>query len=437
MNARKEEVDNELEAFGKKVAELVARTGRDDIVNEKEQRDIRLKLDTYFHFRNRQMEDGLKILDDKSSDGLKIAEAWMAHYRKAGTDSSKMILDLVSDTNPNDPFAGQVRLIASSESAFFKKLAHLGLAKVHGNVNSFSEKFEREKKSLQGKWEDLLRRDQSIDSRMKATLKELIALFEKALREVFNANREAKDKFRNLVYSLRKADEASNPGAPSVFEPLDKVGDTLTQLAPSANTIAGRYRSHFRSEETVFVIFKDTRKSVEEFLENTNLEKAVNEFEDVRAASLNAVASFAKKGHQDDGKRFVEVVAKKVEDHLKEFEDVYESFIDKFKDIFIGPVGSKTVSDLVDKELWDGSVQEWQRLNIQSELKKIYSDAEGTWGVSMDGIPAEERKKLEAVIKKQLNDLSILVREVTDWTTSDHARFIFEYVKKNPLSLLY
>lgn len=71
------------------------------------------------------------------------------------------------------------------------------------------------------------------------------------------------------------------------------------------------------------------------------------------------------------------------------------------------------------------------------ETKKIYSDAEGTWAVSMDGIPDETRSKLEVVIKKQLNDLSILVREVTDWTTGDHARFIFEYVKKNPLSLLY
>lgn len=92
------------------------------------------------------------------------------------------------------------------------------------------------------------------------------------------------------------------------------------------------------------MIFKDTRESVEEFLENTNLEKAVGDFEKVRTASLNAVASFAKKGHQDDGKRFVEIVAKKVEDHLKEFEDVFKAFIDKFSNIFIGPVGSKTVS---------------------------------------------------------------------------------------------
>src|SRR5690606_38948808 len=116
-------------------------------------------------------------------------------------------------------------------------------------------------------------------------------------------------------------------------------------------------------------------------------EIAIKTVEDAYRKSLDLAGSCYTSALKDDAKYFVEDVYKEVKSTLDKFKNVYEDFVDKNKGIFLGPVGDKTVQDLVNKQRWDWVKNEWAKINIESELKKIYDDSRDYWDVSLDGVP--------------------------------------------------
>src|SRR5690606_6152871 len=170
----------------------------------------------------------------------------------------------------------------------------------------------------------------------------------------------------------------------------------------TSKEMSNRFDALFKSEESVVVIlFGKTRASVKEFLEKTNLDKAKKEYESAEKEIQNVAKSMETKGMQEDALRFVNEGAKITRDHLEDFTKAYNEFVNAFKEIFIGPVGDRTVEDLVERQRWDWAKNEWQKLNIQSELKKIYDDAREWWAIDIDGLDEANRKKLEELLEAE------------------------------------
>jgi hypothetical protein len=119
-------------------------------------------------------------------------------------------------------------------------------------------------------------------------------------------------------------------------------------------------------------------------------------------------------GQQEDATAFFLKATERTKLTLTEFTEAYNTFVDSFREIFIGPVGDRTVNDLIKKERWDFANQEYKNLNIQEELKKMYDNNREWVNVDMMGLTAEGKQKIDAVLKKERERLELALNRAGD-----------------------
>lgn len=432
--ARWSEIDDQLEEVKRKALENQAAGWGKPVVEEKYEA-VADGLNDYIQFRNQALAESLKLLKESSSSATAKSQRdkWSQFHRAKGQEAFKRISGLVKDEKEHLFFRTFVESLASQESGFFILLSQSPLAWWQGRTLEWRREFEDQEEFLLDKWEEYEDRDKSIDDKVDDVTKEILEIFQKALQQAVYDNKKAAEKLREIYKGVSMADAASNPATPSNLELADQALDRLDHLVSDAETLAKRYRDAYKGEETIVVLFGKTRASVKEFLDKTNLEAAIDEFEAAKKKSLDLAGQCIPKGQQEDFKRFVELAAKEAEATLDAFEKAYNELINDFRGIFIGPVGDKTVENLVEKQLWDRFTGQVQRLNIQSELKKIYDDAREWWSIPLDGLDDPLRDDLQGKIKKELDRLSLATRRAYDWTHTDAAKFLFLYYPRQRL----
>lgn len=428
FNERRNEVAALLDQAVKDMAgEPVYTTSPED---QKKTRDT---LSRYFDFRQRALEDALKLLNDDSRNAKDQTDQWRQHLLKAGSEGSQMISDSIKDIKRKSVFVDIVARVAFLESVFFTRLAHMTLPDaMQGKLIEYRKQFEVEKENLMQKWEDLIARDKGIDEKMDSATKELFQVYQEGLKKVDAANTKTRENITTYVTGAHMADSAANPATPSLLEPVKIMMETINNFMVTSKEMSNRFDALFKSEESVVVIlFGKTRASVKEFLEKTNLDKAKKEYESAEKEIQNVTKSMETKGMQEDALRFVNEGAKITRDHLEDFTKAYNEFVNAFKEIFIGPVGDRTVEDLVERQRWDWAKNEWQKLNIQSELKKIYDDAREWWAIDIDGLDEANRKKLEELLEAERKRLEPALREASDNSALDSLKLIMTIAKND------
>ena len=148
-------------------------------------------------------------------------------------------------------------------------------------------------------------------------------------------------------------------------------------------------------------MFNKGRTGVKEFLEKTNLDTATDEFEETCKNSLGIASQCKTKGQQDDAKRFIETAIPIVKDFFAEFKNQYEEFIDDNEEIFVGPVGDKSIEEILEIRNKQQSWDEIVRFNVQRKLKDLHSDAAASWRIGLDGLTDDEKKDIEYMSKNR------------------------------------
>ncbi|HEY8510690.1 MAG TPA: hypothetical protein VIL31_01950 [Cyclobacteriaceae bacterium] len=434
FNERKNEVNTLLDEAAKKDME----SSRIFVTSPEEQKKIRDVLSRYFDFRQRALEDALKLLNDASRNAKDQTYEWRKHLLKAGSEGSQMLYDSIKDIKWKTTFTEVVARVAFQESVFFTRLAHMPLPNaMQGKLIEYRKEFEVEKKNLMQKWEDIVARDKGIDEKMDDTLKQLLKVYEEGLKRVDAANTKMRENVTKLVKAAETADSVLNPGTPTMFEPARVMLETINQFMVSSKEMASRFDALFKSEESVVVIlFGKTRASVKEFLENTNLDTAQKEYYAAEKEIQDVAKGMQTKGMQEDALRFVNEGAKITRDHLEDFTKAYNEFVNAFREIFIGPVGDRTVEDLVEKQRWDWARNEWQKLNIQGELKKIYDDAREWWAIDAGGLDEANQKKLRELLEAERKRLEPALREAGDNSVLDSLKLIMTIAKNDMVDKL-
>ena len=425
-NAREGELKSTTEAQWKRAME-VEETGGPPVV----QASYIVLLDAlerHIDQRDRDLDEALDILEGPSSSatGTSQREEWSEHLREKGAKAFEAIADVADDDEEWAFFRTWVGSLAAQEAAFYKLLAQVPLARVQGRILEYTRAFEEEKEKLLDRWEAIRDRDGSVDEKMERVTDELREVFERALKRVSERNVSSGRKLHDFVKGASFVDQGTAPESPSLIQELvERPLDAIEHLVPDAQTLADRYRALYRSEETTVILFGETRASVREFLEATNLDRAEEEFEEARKIGLDLASTCLTRAQQDDARDFVEAAAGIVEDTLEEFEDAYEDFVDEFRGIFVGPVGDRTIEDLLETRRWDAVQGEWRRMNIQSELKRIHDEVEDWWGVSLNGVPDAMKDHLVDVLDRELEPLTLAVRRAEDWSYGEAAKFVF------------
>lgn len=426
FNERKNEVKAWLDAAASQMAsEGVYITSPED------QAKIREVLDKYFGYREKALEEALTFLNNGNDSADNLTSQWRKHLLEAGSNGSSMISDALKDLKNQSVFADVVWKTAFQESVFFTRLAHMPLPdSLQGRLIAYRKEFEIEKESLQDKWEDLVGKDEDIDEKIDEASQTLLRVYKENLLKVDAANTKARENISKWLKTAHLADEATSPETPSLLEPVNMMMEALNQLRVTSEDLARRFDALYRSEESVVVfLFGKTRESVKQFLEKTNLDKATKEYAEAEQTLKSVSATMETKGMQDDALQFVNEGTKITKAHLEAFTEAYNEFVDAFKEIFIGPVGSKTVENLVEKQRWDAAKNEWVSLNIQTELKKIYDDAREWLSVDLGEQSEAVKEQVRKLLEQERNRLEPALKEAGDNSTFEALKILMTVYK--------
>ena len=386
-------------------------------------------LEDYVGWRDKALNDSFAILKNESTSitGSAQKDKWDDHFEKQSQEAFKMILGYV----PDDEHTPELRLyaesVASQESAFFSKISSAPLAWCQGKVQEYTLQFYNEMNSLEDKWSRLENDDRTIDDKIQRTSKEVITLFEKIVKEIIDEERKVEDKIRNATPGLPT-------GPVSTIIEILKLGvvhivNKAAELRKDLNEYVNDLMNLYKKEETIVILFDQTRTGVKEFLDKTNLDTATEEFEESCKNSLAMAGQCPTKAQQDDAKRFMEKGIGIVKDFFADFKSQYEEFISDTGGIFVGPVGDNAIEDLLEikdaEQTWD----QITRLDVQSKLKDLYNDALRAWEIDIDGLDDEKKRELESFWKGELEKLSRGLVAASEDTVFDRLKKYYESKK--------
>jgi gas vesicle protein len=388
---------------------------------------VRDRLERYFDDREKALGAGLSFLDAPLPP-KDHQERWSRHFAEAGSKAAKEISELVKDVKLKTPFVSVVPVIAFQESQFFAAVAKMPLAASQGRILEWYGQFMREEKNLRDDWEDLSDDGSDLAEELAEVVEEVGELYEEKIQKAAAKARDAEELFRRWFPVADKADEAMDKGEPDmVANAVKYMLEFLASLRPSTETLASRFRSLYKSQETVSVIlFGKTRKEVQGFLDKVNLDRAVADFEAAAKTCVELAQDLEPDGQRDDAEDLVDKMIDAAHETLEDFEDFFEEFVDEFRHIFVGPVGDRTVKDLVDRELAMRGSEHFQRLNVQSELRKIHDAARDWFSLPIGRLPEAVREELEKMLERDLERLALAANEASDFSRSERVTFMMK-----------
>lgn len=393
---------SELEkAFDDAYKASIANKNPEDVVQAQE---IRLKsaLKSYIDFRNKALDEILKILAgfSNSLNEKNQTDRWKNEVSKKGQEAFKMLADL--DDNEESELNVFMLATATQESNFFHQIASMGYGALHGFLCECAATLYEERKKLDGKWSSTTNSAKSLNEKSERAGKQMLEAFDKALEEIGRANRRAAETVATVAKAYKKYQDAKTGGEPGMPDVFEDAGDRASSLVSTANDVANLYRDTYRSKETTLVLYGNNRTLVRKFLEETNLEKAIKRGDEVQKEAASLVGDMLTKGQRDDGQVFINEANKAIKGPLDNYEKGFNEFVTKYKGIFVGPIGNKTLDQLLKGQFWEATEDGFKRLNFESELKKYYDQADGMWNIPLDGLDDTLKAAFKDQFKKEL-----------------------------------
>jgi len=362
-------------------------------------------LESYIAKRNEALASALRMLhetDERITEKDHKAR-WQKEVKKAGQEGFKMIVDL--DDDGNDSFLNVYLLgLATQEGMFFNLIADMPLCAAQGFCLQEATQLEEEKEKLLGEWESTFGSAKDANARAKDAGERVQKAFNEALVRAGADHRRAAEATRDGIKLAIKAMSAKNSGGaePSVQGELEKAATGADALVSTTLDVARMYSEAYRSNETRLITLDATRQSVKEFLNATNLEVARKRCQDAEKDALAAAASALTPGQREDAEAFAAAGAAAIKGALSAYETNYNTFVTKFEAIFIGPIGSEQLDQLIAGNFWRMSQDGVERLSFESVLRRYYDQAEDMFGHSIYGLEGPMKDVLMENFRREL-----------------------------------
>lgn len=423
---RKEEVHKRLT----EAAQIM--TGR-QISSKKDQAEIRTAVEQYFYARETALEEALELLKNSRKSTAEMREGWNQHLSRKSTEAGTLLIECIKGKlNKPTFFTDVISETITQESVFFVELTKLSLPDtMQGKLLDYRIEFETEKKKLLETWKKLLADNNSINNNINEAAQQLITAYKTGFNNLALSQTNLKNQIKTLILAIRAA-AGADISMPNLQGPITSMVETLKGFMITSKDLTYRFEHLYRSEETVAVImFGNTRSSVKEFLEKTNLDKAQKEWDEAARQADGVAKNMLTNGQKADALLFLEAGKRIAKKSFVEFTNEYNSFVNEFKEIFIGPVGDRTVNDLIKKERWNSLRDEYTALNIQTELKKMYDDNREWIDVDLFELSYETKKLIDESLKKERERLDLALKQADDPGILDSIKMYFTISKDN------
>ena len=369
------------------------------------------QLKTYSDSRVKTMENLLKLLKTYGNSITEKGqtEAWKKAANDAGQASFKAISDM--DDNEESLLNVVVLAIACQEADFFAKLAAMQHGAIQGFMCQNAAKLYEERKRLGDKWKAIEGSAKSINQKSEAEGKKILQAFEQAVDEIGKANRRAADMVRDTALAYKKFKDGEGGAEPGFPDILEDGEARVATLVHTAKEVSDMYRNAYKSKETTLVLFGNNREAVRKFLDETNLENSLKRSSEAQKEATSLAGTCMTKAQQDDMKAFVYEANKMIQGAVQFYEKGFNDFIKEFKGIFIGPIGTNTLDQLLKGTFWKATEDKLERINFESELKKYYDEAEDMWDIPLSGVDDTLQRAFKDAFKRELRDYDDAIEE--------------------------
>lgn len=387
------------------------------VKDQEEFKNAEAALETYFNSRQKILEDALLFLSDESKTVEQQRIRWENHMNARSSEALRVLIEFLK-YKKESLLVTVISEIMSQESIFFMKLSNMQLSSVmFAQLLEYRKQFEIEKKNLKDKWEELKNENLKLNGDIEAASAKILEVYKEALGKAGTYKDTIRNNLKLFFTGLTAVGKVTGTVKmpPGFKEAVSLFSASLKAVMPSSKELSGRLDRLYRSEESVTVImFGNTRKCVKEFLEKTNLDKAQKDYYEAHKHAQQVAANMLTDGQKEDAAIFVRIAEEITRKTLTSFTDAYNGFVNDFKEIFIGPVGDRTVKDLIKKDRWDWAKDEWRRMNVQAELKKIYDDNRDWIDVDVFDITPEVKDQIKAALKEERERLDLALSEAGD-----------------------
>ena len=416
------------------------RSGRDEVESISVLQKYTKFIDSmkgYMDWRDKALNNALLILTIESTSitGAAQKDKWDDYFEKVGQEAHQMILGFVPDDDTNTPLRLLCEGFATLESIFFTKLKSVPLAWFQGQVQVYTYEFYTEMNSLETKWKNLLSSDQYADSKVKNTSAQVLQIFKDKVAGLVMQQRAGEEGLRRGV-SIAKLDASVPMEMKAALTAVQLMLTKAKELQKSIDDLVTIFMNAYKSEETVVILFDQTRNGVNEFLNKTNFDTSVEEFETTYENSLNMAKQCKTKGQQEDALKFVQKATPLVKNMFDEFKTQYEEFISENRGIFVGPVGDSQIEEILEKRDMDYAWRDIRAFNIQQKLKDIHNDTVRAWHVDINGLTDKQKKEIEDFWHGELERLGRGLLLVAEGTTWDRLKQVFTIKRKQLESMV-
>ena len=372
-------------------------------------------LSKYMDWRDKALNNALPILKHKSTSitGDEQKDKWEDYFSDRGQEAHDMILSFVPTDNKTPKLQLFAIAMAMQESAFFAKIRTAPLGWFQGKIQEHTQKFHEEKKKLEDKWSKLKSNDKVIDAKIKETSKQVLSVFQEAVQYIATKERHG-EKLAKI-----SADSAKGtPGSPILSGMSTVISEILTRAELYQTNIyklTDIFMNEYKSQETIVIMFTQTREGVYNFLIETNLDMAQDQLEETNKTSLDIAKQCKTDGQRDDAEKFIEKAIQLVKNVFGDFKTQYTAFVDQNRGIFVGPVSDKTVDEILERDSVESDLQDIMGFNIQQKLIEIHTNAVRDWpDVDLNGLTDEQKKELQDFWRVELEKMGRGLTTVAD-----------------------
>jgi hypothetical protein len=159
------------------------------------------------------------------------------------------------------------------------------------------------------------------------------------------------------------------------------------------------------------VLFGNTYATTKEFVEKNSYSKAKLLYDKAKD-ELRTIYESGTPAQRDDGKEFAEAQLKILGERLAEMEKTFNTFVEKHKGKFFGPVGPELEEALVETRVWEREADDMKRLDLEGKLRE-WRDEENKAFINVDWskVSDGQRDAIKAEVKRNLETLLNAINE--------------------------
>jgi hemerythrin superfamily protein len=356
-------------------------------------------LERYIDWRDRAINEGLQYLKpDSGSTGPNQQDRWASHYQSRGSEAHTQLDNLAR--NAEEAIQRFMLFVSTQESLFFRQLSQFTFARAAGEIKQTIRELETEASNLEGKWRELAGLDERADGEIATLRAQFLRELENAVAKLLGWSRKAEETARTIVAVGAEYDDKSDP-EPS-FGPIVAQGmEVVAMVQAPFDMFVREAQRLYQNEAPIHQQFQTLRTRTGEYFGKI-YQAAGNAYDLASRESSDSAAQAMPDGNRDDAKRFFEKAKREVDPLLSEFRTAVDKFYDQFSGRFLGEVSDQTAEMLADQEFFNKFWREFEGEHVPEALKQVLDDIDSNWGVSLDPLKPETRKKVQAYFEEKL-----------------------------------